>query len=64
MSNDLHSSVAIDHKQSQAICTEIGRRLRSELGESPSMPPHLSKLMDRLMELDREDASSVARLLR
>jgi hypothetical protein len=58
MSNS--DSVQIERKHSYAICSEIGERLRLELKVSQPMSPGLSKLVERLPELDQHDAPSVA----
>jgi hypothetical protein len=58
MSNS--NSVQIERKHSYAICAEIGERLRLELNVSQSIPPGLSKLVERLRELDQHDAPSIA----
>jgi hypothetical protein len=58
MSNS--NSVQIERKHSYAICAEIGERLRFELKVSEPMSPGLSKLVERLPELDHYDAPSIA----
>jgi hypothetical protein len=60
MSNS--NSVQIERKHSYAICAEaeIGERLRFELNVSEPMSPGLSKLVERLPELDHHDAPSIA----
>jgi len=58
MSNS--NSVQIERKHSYAICAEIGERLRLELNVNQPMPPRLSKLLERLPELDQHDAPSIA----
>jgi hypothetical protein len=54
------NSVQIERKHSYAICAEIGERLRLELNVNQPMPPGLSKLLERLSELDQHDAPSIA----
>jgi hypothetical protein len=50
----------IDSGHCRAICDEIGDRLRILLDkESGEVPQRLRSLMDRLAELDREQAPSI-----
>jgi hypothetical protein len=52
----------LDAKHCRAICKEIGERLRQDLGHEQLslMPRHLSRLINRLSELDRADAFRTA----
>ena len=55
------ATVAIDSTHSRAICDEIGERLRDVLGREVSeIPLYLSRLVDRLAELERMPAPSIA----
>jgi hypothetical protein len=58
MSN--HTQLQLDSEHCQAICEEIGERLRillnREIGE---LPPQLRMLLDRFTELDHELAPSI-----
>jgi hypothetical protein len=50
----------IDSGHCRAICDEIGDRLRVVLDrEAGALPPRLQMLIDRLAELDREQAPSI-----
>jgi hypothetical protein len=50
----------IDSGHCRAICDEIGDRLRIMLDkEACALPPRLQMLVDRLAELDREQAPSI-----
>jgi hypothetical protein len=50
----------IDSGHCRAICDEIGDRLRIALDkEAGAIPPRLQMLIDRLAELDREQAPSI-----
>jgi hypothetical protein len=50
--------LALDHTHCRAICDEVGERLRMVL-KVPEMPSYLSRLVDRLAELDREASPSI-----
>jgi hypothetical protein len=51
----------IDSRHCRAICDEIGDRLRFVLDkEASAIPQRLQMLVDRLAELDREQAPSIA----
>ena len=53
--------VEIDSVHSAAIRKEVGERLDRYLsGEMPDTPPELERLLQRLRELDREDAPPTA----
>jgi hypothetical protein len=56
------SGLDLDAKHCRAICKEIGERLRQDLGHEQLslMPRHLSRLINRLSELDRADAFRTA----
>jgi hypothetical protein len=58
MSN--RNSVQIERQHSYAICAEIGERLRLELNVSRPLPLSLSKLVERLPELDQHNVPSIA----
>jgi hypothetical protein len=50
----------IDSEHCRAICDEIGDRLRVILDkEASAIPQRLQMLIDRLAELDREQAPSI-----
>jgi hypothetical protein len=50
----------IDSGHCRAICDEIGDRLRIALDrEAGALPTRLQMLIDRLAELDREQAPSI-----
>jgi hypothetical protein len=50
----------MDSAHCRAICDEIGDRLRIALDkEAGVIPPRLQMLVDRLAELDREQAPSI-----
>ncbi len=52
--------IALDSTHSRAICDEIGERLRDALGqETAEVPSFLSRLVDRLAELDRVSSPSI-----
>jgi hypothetical protein len=51
--------IQIDHNHSRAICAEIGERLRFALPQSQPFSPRLAILMERLQELDAQDAPSI-----
>jgi hypothetical protein len=53
------ANVQMDEDHSRAICAEIGERLRTALGDNPPLPPLLSRLMDKLRELDHHDSPSI-----
>lgn len=58
MSNQ--NALQIDSEHCRAICDEIGERLRHQLrGEATEIPPRLRLLIDRLAELDAEQAPSI-----
>ena len=58
MSN-IFNSTQINEIHCQAICQEIGERLRFELRVSPPMSPKLVRLLARLPELDHHDSPSI-----
>jgi hypothetical protein len=46
----------IDHKTCRSICDAVGERLQQSMPPLKSeLPPHLSRLMDKLRERDRRD---------
>ena len=50
----------LDSEHCQAICEEVGERLRVLLDrEAGELPPRLRSLLDRLAELDHEAPSIV-----
>ena len=52
--------ITIDRTHCNAICEEIGDRLRIALSrESPPLPKNLKLLLDQFRELDCEDAPSI-----
>lgn len=52
--------VQIDHIHADAVCRGIGERLREALStETQEMPQRLRALIERLPELDREQAPSI-----
>ena len=54
------ATVVLDSTHSRAICDEIGARLRDVLGRDASeIPSYLSRLVDRLAELERVPAPSI-----
>lgn len=53
------ANIRIDEEHSRAICMEIGERLRFALRDSLPIPQSLSKLIDRLAELDHHDSPSI-----
>jgi hypothetical protein len=53
------ANVSIDEIHSMAICTEIGERLRSVLGESSPLPARLAVLLAKLDELDFCESPSI-----
>jgi hypothetical protein len=60
MPNQKALQLQIDSEHCRAICEEIGERLRVQLrNETGEMPPLLRLLIDRLAELDREQAPSI-----
>jgi hypothetical protein len=54
------NAISIDQTHSRAICQEIGERLQFEWKEAPPLPRRLSELLERLQELDPQDAPSIA----
>lgn len=51
----------IDSVHCRAICDEIGERMRAIHGRQlPPASPYLQSLMERLSELDRQTAPSIA----
>ena len=52
------AKLALDSTHCRAICDEVGERLRVVL-KIPEMPTYLSRLVDRLAELDRESSPSI-----
>jgi hypothetical protein len=60
MSSQKALPLQIDSGHCRAICDEIGDRLRILLDkESGEVPQRLRMLIDRLAELDREQAPSI-----
>lgn len=58
--SDLKASLQLDSEHCQAICEEVGERLRVLLDrEAGELPPRLRSLLDRLAELDHEAPSIV-----
>ena len=55
----MRSHVDIDHRQSRAICDEIGQRLQSYLGVEVELPKQLRTQVERLDELADEAPSIV-----
>lgn len=50
----------LDSLHCQAICEEVGERLRILLDrEAPELPQHLRSLLDRFAELDHVQAPSM-----
>jgi len=61
MSSQKALQLQIDSEHCRAICDEIGERLRYHLrNDCAEIPPRLRLLIDRLAELDREQAPSLA----
>ena len=52
--------VQIDRRHSQAICTEIGERLRYMPSELDSMPCYLSELTEDLFRVEPDGAPPIA----
>ena len=53
-------TIVLDSTHSRAICDEIGERLRDVLGHDASeIPSYLSRLIDRLAELEHVPAPSI-----
>ncbi len=60
MSSQQPSSLQIDHEHCRAICDEIGERLRLILKpEAAELPERLSRLLQRLAEMEHEPAPSI-----
>ena len=60
MSSQKALPLQIDSGHCRAICDEIGDRLRIALDrEAGAIPPRLQMLIDRLAELDHEQAPSI-----
>jgi hypothetical protein len=60
MSSRKALQLQIDSGHCRAICDEIGDRLRIALDREASAPPQrLQMLIDRLAELEREQAPSI-----
>jgi hypothetical protein len=60
MSNLKTLPLQLDREHCQAICEEVGERLRVLLDRDTSdLPPRLQLLLGRLAELDREAPSIV-----
>jgi hypothetical protein len=60
MSNQKALQLQIDSEHCRAICEEVGERLRTRLrNEIGETPPRLQLLLDRLAELDGEQAPSI-----
>jgi hypothetical protein len=53
-----YTHITLNEEHCRAICLEIGERLRFAMGENLPMPRNLSRLMDRLRELDQQDSPS------
>ena len=54
-----HTHLTLNEEHCRAICLEIGERLRFAMGENLPMQRNLSRLMDRLKELDQQDLPSI-----
>jgi hypothetical protein len=60
MSSQHPQSLQIDHEHCRAICDEIGERLRLILKpEAAELPERLSRLLQRLAEMEHEPAPSI-----
>ena len=60
MSNHKAVVLELDRDHCQAICEEVGERLRTMLDrETSALSPRLHLLFDRLAELDWENAPSI-----
>jgi len=56
----LRTSVQIDDAHSDAICGEVGYRLRRYLeGDSSPVPGRISALLNRLRQLDTDETPSL-----
>jgi hypothetical protein len=55
----LHKPIDIDSKDNQAICREIGERLRAELGIELELPAGLKGKVDELCRLEGRSPSIV-----
>jgi hypothetical protein len=53
------ADIRIDEEHARAICMEIGERLRFAMGDNLPIPQHLSRLIDRLAELDHHESPSI-----
>jgi hypothetical protein len=59
MSN-VNSVPLLDSEHCQAICEEVGERLRIQLGrETSELPPRLRLLLDRFAEQESEETPSI-----
>ena len=54
-----HTHLTLNEEHCRAICLEIGERLRFAMGENLPIPRNLSRLMDRLKDLDQQDSPSI-----
>ena len=60
MSSHISLPPQLDSLHCQAICEEVGERLRIMLDrEPPALPQHLRSLLDRFAELDHVQAPSI-----
>jgi hypothetical protein len=60
MSSQQPQSLQIDHEHCRAICDEIGERLRLIFKpEAAELPERLSRLLQRLAEMEHEPAPSI-----
>jgi hypothetical protein len=60
MSSQKALQLQLDSEHCRAICEEVGERLRTHLRtETDEIPLRLRLLIDRLAELDREQAPSI-----
>jgi hypothetical protein len=55
----MRSPIHIDHKNSRAICQEIGERLQAYLRVEPELPASLKKQVDQLLQLEGQSPSIV-----
>jgi hypothetical protein len=54
-----HTQLALNEEHCRAIWQEIGERLRFAIGENLPIPRNLSRLMDRLKDLDQQNSPSI-----
>ncbi len=55
----MRNPIDLDHTHAQAICQEIGERLRAYLREEPELPARIRRQVDQLCQLADEPPSIV-----